>query len=233
MLKKIALSWSGGKDAAMALHVLQNGRAFETVALLTSVTDDYNRISMHGVREELLDAQAESAGIALKKIRIPRQCSDAQYREAMKRACSELKRSGVEHIAFGDLFLEDVRKYREENCSKAGMTAVFPLWRRDTKMLAREFIADGFRAIISCVDSKQIDGQFAGREYDSRFLNDLGDNADVCGENGEFHSFVYDGPVFGRPVRFAKGEIVLKRKRFYYCDLLPEKPPTVRVSSHT
>jgi uncharacterized protein (TIGR00290 family) len=223
MKHTVALSWSGGKDAAMALHEIRQNRAYDIVLLLTSVTDSYDRISMHGVRERLLDEQAAALDLPLTKIRIPVKCSNRQYRSRMQQACERLKTAGISHIAFGDLFLQDVREYREKNVSKVGLKALFPLWQRNTHRLADRFIRLGFKAVVVCVDSQKLDRAFAGRPFDKRFLRDLPHSVDSCGENGEFHSFVYDGPVFGRSVAFNVGPVILRERRFWFCDLLP--PP--------
>ena len=216
----VLMCWSGGKDSALALHcLLEEGRRVS--ALLTTVTEDYDRISMHGVRSCLLQAQAESLGIPLERVLIPGDCPHEVYAERMVEALRRQIQTGVRQAAFGDVFLEDVRQYRVDNLSVVGMTAVFPLWAQDTGDLARRFIELGFRAIITCVDSQKLDGAFAGRQYDRQFLADLPDGADPCGENGEFHSFVYAGPIFRKPVACAVGEVVVREERFWFCDVAP------------
>ena len=221
--EKALLAWSGGKDSAFALYEIRKSKDYELLSLLTTITEDYDRISMHGVRRTLLEAQAESIGLPLCKVFISKNASDEEYKSRMKEAMTKFKNEGVSSVAFGDLFLEDVRRYREENLSQVGMGAIFPLWKRDTAKLAEEFIELGFKAIITCIDSKVLDRKFAGRMFDENFLSELPPNVDPCGENGEFHSFVFDGPIFRAPVRFKTGEIVLRENRFFFCDLLPLK----------
>lgn len=217
MKPKALVSWSGGKDCMLALwHARQ---AFDIVALLTTVTREFERISMHGVRVDLLRRQAESLGIPLRMIEIPHPCSNAVYEQAMKDAWSQAQGQGVESVICGDLFLEDVRRYREERLF--GATAcVFPIWQQPTPALAREFIALGFRAVLCCVDTQALPADFAGRDYDEGLLNELPAGVDPCGENGEFHTFVHAGPAFRTPIRFQRGERVLREARFSYCDLL-------------
>jgi len=191
------------------------------VGLLTTVTRGFQRISMHGVREELLDRQASSLKLPLHKIYLSQVSSNEEYETEMRRAMNEFKGRGIDTIAFGDIYLEDVRRYREDKLAQVGMNAAFPLWRKDSAALASRFIDSGFKAITSCVDTEQLDGNFTGRLYDGRFLEELPAEVDPCGENGEFHSFVFDGPVFAEPIGFSIGEKVLRDNRFYYCDLLP------------
>lgn len=222
MAEKIVFNWSGGKDSAMAVYEIMNSeKPFEIISLLTTLTGDYDRISMHGVRRELLEKQAESLSIPLDKIYITKNGSNEDYENALKASLSAYKKQGVSTVAFGDIFLEDLKKYREDNLAKVSMSAIFPIWKKDTTYLANKFINVGFKNIITCVDTKYLDKDFAGRNFDEQFLADLPDNVDPCGENGEFHSFVYDGPIFQNRIPFKKGEIVLRDKRFYYCDLLP------------
>ncbi len=213
-------AWSGGKDSAMALYELKRENAACIAALLTTVTEGYDRISMHGVRRRLLLEQAEALRHPLLEITIPQNCTNAIYENRMQSVMEKYKEQGVTTVAFGDLFLEDIRSYREKNLKRIGMEAIFPLWKKNTTELAQEFIRLGFRAIITCVDTQVLDREFSGREYDEAFLKDLPESIDPCGENGEFHSFVYDGPIFGRPVRVERGEKVLRDERFFYCDLL-------------
>jgi uncharacterized protein (TIGR00290 family) len=223
MPERLLLSWSGGKDCALALREIAGDHGTEVAALLTVVTAGYDRISMHGVRRDLLQKQAESLGYPLEVVLIPQQCTDEQYGEAMRRSLESYRSMGVDRVAFGDLFLEDVRRYREERLAQVGMRALFPLWGRDTALQAREFVSAGFRAVVVCVDTNVLDGRFAGRDYDMQFISDLPPGIDPCGENGEFHTFVYDGPIFGRKVEFRRGEIVLRDERFRYCDLTPSE----------
>jgi uncharacterized protein (TIGR00290 family) len=220
-LKEAILAWSGGKDSAMVLYEIENTKSQKICALLTTLTEDYDRISMHGVRRVLLEQQAASLGFPLEKIYIPKNSSNEIYEARMKEKLLVYKNKGITAVIFGDLFLEDVKKYREENLSKIGMHAVFPLWKNDTAKLAERFIDLGFKAIVTCIDSQTVGKEFAGREYNKPFLKDLPSKVDPCGENGEFHTFVYDGPIFRKPVNFKPGEITLRDNRFYFCDLLP------------
>jgi len=219
--KPILFCWSGGKDSAMALHTLLQQREVHVAALLTTVTEGYERISMHGVRRELLERQAQSIGLPLHEVRIPPQCVNAIYEARMEKALRMYLEKGVRRVAFGDIFLEDLRSYREKNLARIGMTALFPIWKRDTRELVRAFHAHRFRAVAVCVDSKVLDPGFAGRELDASFFRDLPPPADPCGENGEFHTFVFDGPIFQSPIPVRTGEIV-NRDGFVFCDLLPE-----------
>jgi uncharacterized protein (TIGR00290 family) len=217
----ILFCWSGGKDSAMALHTLLQRRDIRVAALLTTVTEGYERISMHGVRRELLDRQVQSIGLPLHEVRIPPQCVNPIYEARMEEALRVHLENGVQTVAFGDIFLEDLRAYREKNLARMGMTALFPLWKRDTRELIRSFHAKRFRAIAVCVDSKVLDPSFAGRELDESFFRDLPPQVDACGENGEFHTFVFDGPLFHSPMRVRTGEIV-NRDGFVFCDILEE-----------
>lgn len=221
MAEKIIMCWSGGKDSSMALYELLRTRNYEIVALLTTVTEDYDRISMHGVRNALLEKQAKSLGLHLEKVLISKISSHEEYESKMGQVMEKYFNAGVTSAAFGDIFLEDLRKYREDNLAKIGMKAIFPIWKKKSADLARSFIDLGFKAVITCVDSKVLDEKFAGREYDKQLLSDLPSNVDPCGENGEFHSFVYDGPLFREKLTFSKGDVVLRDNRFYFCDLEP------------
>ncbi len=215
------LLWSGGKDSALALHALRKTGEYAVAALLTTVTEEYDRISMHGVRRALLERQAVAVGLPLTQVPIPKNCSNAEYASRMASACEELKGMGLSTVASGDIFLEDVRRYREEQLAEAGMRGVFPLWGRDSAQLARAFVAAGFAAVTVCVDGQALGKEWVGRAYDARFLADLPPGIDPCGENGEFHTFVSDGPLFTEGVAWVRGEVVLRDDRFYYCDLLP------------
>jgi uncharacterized protein (TIGR00290 family) len=217
----ILFCWSGGKDSAMALHTLLQRSDVRIAALLTTVTEGYERISMHGVRRELLQRQAQSIGLPLHEVRIPPQCVNPIYEARMEEALRIHLENGVRKVAFGDIFLEDLRAYRERNLARIGMTALFPIWKRDTRELVRSFHASRFRAVAVCVDSKILDPAFAGRELGDSFFRDLPPHADPCGENGEFHTFVFDGPIFHSPVPVRTGEIVT-RDGFVFCDLLSE-----------
>jgi uncharacterized protein (TIGR00290 family) len=205
----------------MALHALQRQRT-PVAALLTTVTDGYERISMHGVRRDLLEQQAESIGLPLHEVRIPPQCVNPIYEARMEHALRAHYDQGVRSVAFGDIFLEDLRTYRERNLARIGMTAVFPIWKRDTRELIRDFHSAKFRSIAVCIDPKVLDRSFAGRELDESFFEDLPVGVDPCGENGEFHTFVFDGPIFRTPVPVRTGDVV-ERDSFIYCDLLPNK----------
>lgn len=215
------LAWSGGKDSALALQALLSGNGFDIISLLTTVTDEYDRVSMHGVRRALLEQQAASLGLPADIVTIPRNASGEDYGRAMGMAMTKWKERGVTRVAFGDIHLRDVREYREENLRQAGMIALFPLWGMDPAVLSRRFVDSGFRAIITCTDTKALDGSFAGRELDLSFLTDLPAGVDPCGENGEYHSFVYDGPIFTHPVGCRQGRRVLRDGRFMYMDLEP------------
>ena len=219
-MEKVLFAWSGGKDSAMALYEAQKSEKYDVAALLTTVTQDYDRISMHGVRRALLEEQAALLGIPLETILISKHSSNEEYEAKMKEALVRYKKEDIVSVVFGDIFLEDLKKYREDNLAKIGLKGVFPIWKRDTRELAAAFIDLGFKAIITCVDSKSLDKSFAGRVFDNQFLSDLPNGIDPCGENGEFHSFVYDGPIFSRGIIFEKGQVVLRNNRFYYCDLV-------------
>jgi uncharacterized protein (TIGR00290 family) len=213
-----ALSWSGGKDSALTLWTLHR-QALEPEALITTVTEGYDRVSMHGVRRELLARQADALGIPLVEVVIPPSCVNDVYEARMAQAFASVPLSAVETVAFGDLFLEDVRSYREERLAAGGRRGLFPLWGRDTGELAREFVAADFEAIVVCLDPAVLDPSFAGRSYDAQLLAELPANVDPCGENGEFHTFVHAGPLFSQPIACETGEIV-ERDGFVFCDLL-------------
>ena len=216
----ILFCWSGGKDSAMALHTLFQQKTFQVVALLTTVTETYDRIAMHGVRRELLKRQAESIGLPLHEVFIPPQCVNPVYEARMEEALRIHLAQGVRKVAFGDIFLEDLRAYREKNLAHIGMTALFPIWKRDTRELIEHFHRHHFRAIAACVDAKVLDASFAGRELVESLFRDLPSHVDPCGENGEFHTFVFDGPIFQTPIPIRTGEVV-NRDGFVFCDLLP------------
>lgn len=224
MTEKVIVLWSGGKDSALALYEILKTGGFDVVKLLTTVTKDYDRISIHGVRSVLLEQQADALGFPLEKMFISKGASDQEYENELLKALKKDLDSGVFSVVFGDIFLEDVRKYRERLLMKVRMNGIFPLWKRNTKELAHKFINLGFKAIITSIDSNVLGKDFAGRDYDEQFLLDLPANVDPCGENGEFHSFVYDGPILHERILFKKGEIVLRENRFYYCDLIPDQP---------
>ena len=225
MTERVLLAWSGGKDSAMALYELQRAKNYEILALLTTVTKDYDRISMHGVRQSLLVQQTTSLGYPLEQVLISKSASNEEYEARMRETLEKYLRAGVSTVAFGDIFLEDLRKYREANLSKIGMKAVFPIWKRRTTELAHTFIDLGFKAVITCVDSKVLDKGFVGRLFDEQFISELPSGVDPCGENGEFHSFVYDGPIFRRKISYKLGETVFRDNRFYFSDLIPLTKP--------
>jgi uncharacterized protein (TIGR00290 family) len=219
-MEKILFGWSGGKDSAMALYEILKNKEYQIVSLLTTITEDYDRISMHGVRRILVEQQAKSLNIPLYKVLIPKDCSNEIYAAKMTEALTKFKQEGVETVAFGDIFLEDVRKYREDNLARLNMKGVFPIWGRDSAELAHSFISLGFKSVISCIDTKVLDKKFLGRQFDEDFLAELPSNIDPSGENGEFHSFVYDGPIFKQGIGYSLGEMVL-RDSFHFCDLIP------------
>jgi uncharacterized protein (TIGR00290 family) len=217
----VLLAWSSGKDSAYTLHVLRTTRAdVEVVGLLTTVNQAYDRVAMHAVRLALLEAQAAAAGVPLFVASIPSPCPNEVYEQAMAEALAAAQARGVRGVAFGDLFLEDVRRYREERMRATGLELLFPLWGRPTRPLAQEMIASGLKARLTCVDPRKLDRSFAGREFGSELLGDLPAGVDPCGENGEFHSFAWDGPMFRHPVPVRGGEVV-EREGFVFADLLP------------
>ena len=221
---KAIMSWSGGKDSAMALYEIQRADDWEIEGLLTTITQDYDRVCMHGVRTALLDQQATALGLPLDKIYLDANGSQEAYDGKMRTYLAGCRARDIQAVIFGDLFLQDVRQYRERNLAQAGMQAVFPLWGPDTRTLAERFLHAGFRAIITCVDLQALASGFVGRYYDPAFLADLPPEADPCGERGEFHSFVYDGPLFRSPIPFQTGRTVIRENRFAYLDLIPSDP---------
>ena len=217
---KAWLAWSSGKDSAWALHTVRLSGEYEVVALLTTVNRTHARVAMHAVRESLLEMQAAAAGLRLVKVPIPSPCPNEIYEAAMSEAMGRARDEGVRHVIFGDLFLEDIRTYREKQLAGCGMTPVFPLWGKDTRRLAEEMIAGGLSAYLTCVDPRQLGGEFAGRRFDAELLAELPARVDPCGENGEFHTFACAGPMFSAEVQVAVGEIV-ERDGFVFADLLP------------
>ena len=232
------MNWSGGKDSSLCLHYIQQDKNYSVDCLLTSVNAVHNRISMHGVRRELLIAQATAIGLPLQTIELPEQPGMKEYEEAMMNKVTTLKGDGYTHSVFGDIFLEDLKKYREQKLQQVNLSGVFPLWKIPTHQLMDEFLGLGFKAIIVCINEQYLDKSFCGRLIDESFVRDLPANVDVCGENGEFHSFVFDGPVFKHPIPYTKGEIVYRKYQapqqaqdscnpmdqasqygFYFCDI--------------
>ena len=216
----MVFSWSAGKDSAFGLWTLSRAPAYEIRALLTTITEGYDRVSMSGVREELLDRQAEAVGLPVIKVRIPPTCVNEVYEHRMASTLAAEAFRGIDHVAFSDLFLQDVRAYREERLARAGKHGVFPLWGRDTAELARDMVEEGFRAIVVCIDPRALDHSFVGRPFDLEFLSDLPEHVDPCGENGEFHTFVWHAPMYSEPIPCRNGEVVT-REGFVYCDVLP------------
>lgn len=215
------IAWSSGKDSAFALHEVRKAGTFEVAGALTTVTESFGRVSIHGVREDILRAQLAAAGLPPLIVPIPYPCANEIYEQRMAQALERARADGITHIIFGDLFLADVRAYREDRLAGTGITPVFPLWGRPTDRLARDMLASGFEAILATVDLKRLPESFAGRAFDEALLADLPAGVDPCGENGEFHTCVVAGPVFSRPVAVTRGERVV-RDGFAYCDLVPE-----------
>lgn len=220
MSEPVVASWSGGKDGCVALHGILENDGYRVESLLTTITEGYERVSMHGVRRELLEKQAASLGLPLREVAIPKSASNETYEARMGEALSEFRERGIGAVVFGDLFLEDIREYRESQLAKAGMRGIFPVWGRGTSEFAEEFIECGFRAVVVCLDPSRLDESFAGREFDESFLEDLPPGVDPCGENGEFHTFAYDGPIFEKKIEFDIGETV-ERDGFVFTDLAP------------
>lgn len=223
MTKRVMLSWSSGKDSAWALHLLRSDPDLECVGLFTTVNREFDRVAMHAVRRTLLDAQAASIGLPLDAILIPYPCRNEAYEAAMAAFVEDAKRRGVTHFAFGDLFQEDIRRYREEKLARTRIEPLFPLWGLPTRALAQEMVAAGLRAYITCIDPKQAPRDWAGRAFDAAFVDAVPEGIDPCGERGEFHTFVCDGPMFQHPVETVIGEIV-ERDGFVFADLLPQFP---------
>ncbi|HKW75269.1 MAG TPA: hypothetical protein VJN64_07065 [Terriglobales bacterium] len=223
MAKKLLLSWSSGKDSAWALHLLRQNTGYEIVGLLTTLNSAFDRVAMHSTRRAILEAQAEVAGLPLISVPLPWPCSNLEYEEIMRELCARAIAEGIQAVAFGDLFLEDIRAYRERQLQGTGLEPVFPLWQIPTHKLAREMIRTGLKAKLVCVDPKKLAPEFAGREFDEQLLADLPAEVDPCGENGEFHTCVYAGPMFANEIPVVTGERV-ERDGFCYCDVLPAEP---------
>ncbi len=223
MRPKAILSWSSGKDSAWSLHVIRERHEVEVVALLTTINETYDRVAMHAVRSDLLRAQAAAAGLPLWEVPIPWRCSNDDYETAMGTAMARAREEGITVAAFGDLFLADIRRYREDKLAGSGIEPVFPLWGIPTEKLARQMIDGGLRARLTCVDPRQLAASFAGRDYDAAFLDEIPASVDPCGERGEFHTFAYDGPMFRGPIALRNGDVV-ERDGFVFADLLPVTP---------
>ena len=217
-MKPVLMSWSGGKDSCLALYEIQKSSNYRVAALLTTMTREYDRISMHGVRRALLEKQAANLGLPLLQVLISKGANNEEYEMKMAQAFNQRREDGLDSVIFGDLFLEDIRAYREQFLARHKMKGLYPVWQRNTTELIKEFIELGFKAVLTCVDSKTLDKSFAGKTIEEDFLSLLPANVDPCGENGEFHTFVYDGPNFTQPVEFSIGETTL-RDGFWFCDL--------------
>lgn len=244
-MKKALFNWSSGKDSALALYKILQNPEFKIEYLLTSVNQQFKRISMHGVRVELLQQQAESIGIPLEIMEIPEMSTMEVYESVMQQTLEKLKNKEISYSVFGDIFLEDLRQYREDKLATMGFEGVFPIWRIPTKELIQEFISLGFQTVVVCVNERYLDKSFVGKIINQQFIDDLPENVDVCGENGEFHTFCFDGPIFQKPIDFELGEIVYRKYEkpktdssntacdaddstaydygFWYCDLIPKK----------
>ena len=230
MPKSTYFNWSSGKDSSMALFKLLMDKNYKVEYLLTTISEKYQRVSMHGLRRDLLEAQIKQIGIPFKIVELPDLSSNEEYKEVMRSACEFMISENLNYSAFGDIFLEDLRVFREEQLHKVGISALFPLWKLNTSDLAKTFESEGFKAIVVSVNAQLLGEEFVGRYYDSQFIADLPLNVDPCGENGEFHTFCFDGPIFKNPVDFEIGEKILKSYKhgdletaFWYCDLLPSK----------
>ena len=220
--ESIALSWSGGKDSTLALHELRASGLYDVQVLLTTVTREYERISIHGVRRVLLEQQTKSLGVPLEIAFIPPACPNDEYERSFGEALERCRSRGISTLAAGDLYLADVRAYRAAFAERHSMKTLFPIWERDTTQLAEEFIEAGFKAILTCVDTHALGAEYSGRDFDAELLRDLPSPVDPCGENGEFHTFVWDGPGFSHPINCVRGETILQDERFMFCDLLPD-----------
>lgn len=220
-MNPVLMSWSGGKDSCLALYEIQKAQDFRVAALLTTVTRDYDRVSMHGVRRILLERQSLSLGLPLHEIFITKDATNQEYETKMEEAFSMYRESGIDSVVFGDLFVEEIRAYRDQFLARHNMHGLYPVWLRNTTEFIKEFINLGFKAVITCVNGEVLDSSFAGMMIDENFLSALPPHVDACGENGEFHTFVFEGPIFKEAVRFSIGQKVV-RDSFWFCDLLPE-----------
>lgn len=221
-MERLLLSWSGGKDSALALYEILKSQSYQITSLLTTVTLPYDRVSMHGFRRILLERQAASLGFPLEIVFISANASNEEYESQMAEVLTRYKSTGINRVAFGDIFLEDLRKYRQEKLALLAMEPIFPIWKRDTRELSLSLSSLGFEAITTCIDTQVLDKKFVGRLIDADFLSELPQSVDSCGENGEYHSFVYDGPIFKKRIHFKIGKKVLRDERFYFCDLVPK-----------
>jgi uncharacterized protein (TIGR00290 family) len=221
-MEKVIVSWSGGKDSALSLYEIERNGNYQVVSLLTTINEDYDRVSMHGVRREMLEQQAQALGLPLIKVLIPRNCSEEEYESRMREVLIQVKSDDINQVVFGDIFLEWVREYREKNLARLGMTPVLPIWGRDTRELTRSFIALGFKAVITCVDTRAMAKSFLGRIIDEHFLAELPSGVDPGGENGEFHSFVFAGPIFRESIPYTLGRTV-SRGAYSFRDVLPDE----------
>lgn len=219
MKEKIVFSWSGGKDSAMALHEILRSGSYDVVALITTVTSQYQRICMHGVRESLLEAQAKATGIPCDKIYMSYEPTNQEYEAKLKATLHTYLAKGIKRVVFGDIFLEDLKAYRDQNLAAWGMEGIYPLWKRDSRELIQHFVTQGFKAVLVCVDERVLPESWAGKSIDETFLADLPDGVDPCGENGEYHTFVYEGPIFQDKIDITLGEQVVKAP-FVYRDVL-------------
>ncbi|HVH87386.1 MAG TPA: hypothetical protein VM912_11725 [Terriglobales bacterium] len=231
MRKRVVISWSGGKDSAWTLHTLRHRpNEYAVVGLLTTINQQFNRIAVHGVRRELLEAQAASVGLPLWVVPLPSPCSNEHYERRLTNALRFMRGLGVEAIAFGDLYLQDIRRYREMQFGKCGVELLFPIWASPTRELAGQIVSSGIRARLTCVDPRAVPADWAGRDYDERLLAELPPAVDPCAENGEFHTFVYDGPIFRSPIPIVTGEVV-QRDGFFFADLLPASTHAIKGAS--
>jgi uncharacterized protein (TIGR00290 family) len=221
-VKKALISWSSGKDSAWTLHVLRQSREYQAVGLLTTLNAAFDRVAMHSTRRAILEAQAAAAGLPLWTVPLPWPCSNEQYELAMQNACARAVSEGIEVMAFGDLFLEDVRRYREERLAGTGLTPIFPLWGENTHQLAETMVSAGLRARVVCLDPRKLPRRYAGRDYDAALLRDLPADVDPCGENGEFHTCVYAGPFFQQEIKIGTGEVV-EREGFVFADVVLDR----------
>ncbi|KPK24778.1 MAG: hypothetical protein AMJ70_00835 [Dehalococcoidia bacterium SG8_51_3] len=222
MMEKVIVSWSGGKDSALSLYEIQRSGKYQVASLITSINEHHDRVSMHGVRREMLEQQAQALGLPLIKIPIPMDCSEEEYESRLMGVLNQVKSDGIEHVVFGDIFLEWIKEYREKNLSRVGMTPILPIWGRDTRELAQSFIALGFKAVITCVNTKAMPEDFLGRVFDEHLLAELPPKVDPGGENGEFHSFVFAGPIFQESIPYTLGRAVFKDS-YGFRDVLPGK----------